>query len=104
MMSILPKKKNIFSDEAHFNLNAYVITAAAIISGCFFENKNSASITVNGDTYRIIIRELFVSAHYGIAVNSIWFQVDCTTCHIFSQSIYCINVFKFPILQYYCDL
>ena len=55
-----------------------------IIAPYFFENKDGATMTVNGDTYRTMIIDFFVPALHGIAVNDVWFQHD-------GESIYCIK-------------
>ena len=68
-------KKNIFSDEAHFDLGGYVnkqnchieepthpkratvgcgFWSKGIIGSFFFENEQGEAVTVNGDSYRAI--------------------------------------------------
>ena len=39
----------------------------------FFENEDSATITVNGDTYRTMITVFFLFAFHGIVMNDVWF-------------------------------
>ena len=77
-------KKNIFSDEAHFDFGGYVnkqdyriwgtenphayiekpmhlkrvtVLSIGIIGPFFFENKQGEAVTVNGDRYRAMLNE-----------------------------------------------
>ena len=52
-----------------------------------FSLKMSATITVNGDTYRTMSTYLFVIALHGIDVNKVYFQQDGLTCHTSQATI-----------------
>ena len=90
------QKKPIFSDEAHFDLGDYVnkqnfriwgtenpyacieiwceFSSRGIIDPFFFENKQGATVTGNGDRYRVILNE-------EEDIGNIWFQQNGATCH-----------------------
>ena len=68
------KKKNIFLDEAHFDLGGYVnkqnwpthtkrvtvrcgIWSRDIMGTFFFENEQEVAVIVNGDRYRAMLNE-----------------------------------------------
>ena len=36
---------------------------------------------VNGDTFRTMITDFFISAFHGIDVKDVWFQQEGATCH-----------------------
>ena len=53
-----------------------------------FFNEDGVTTTMNEDTYRTIINDLFfVLALDDIAMNDVWFQQDSATCHTFHATI-----------------
>ena len=47
-----------------------------------FENEDGATITVNGNTYRIMITNFFfVPTLHGIAIHNVWFYLNGGTCY-----------------------
>ena len=102
------QKKNIYSDEAHFDLGGYVnkqncrnwgtenphsyiekpthpkwftVWSRGIIGPFFFENEQGESITVNGDRYRAMLNEYLFTYIEEEDIDNIRFQQDGATCH-----------------------
>ncbi|GFW20982.1 DUF4817 domain-containing protein [Trichonephila clavipes] len=95
-------KRILFSDEAHFWLNGYVnkqncriwseanpekltgwfaLWAGGIIGPYFFKNDEGHNATVNGDRYRAMITNFFISELNNHDVQELWFQKEGTVCH-----------------------
>ncbi|GFV30863.1 DUF4817 domain-containing protein [Trichonephila clavipes] len=55
--------------------------ACGIIGSYFFKNDEGHNITVNGDQYRAMIRNFFISELNNHDVQELWFQQDGATCH-----------------------
>ena len=71
-------KKIIFSDEAHFDLGGYV---RGIFGPFFFENEQGEAVTVNGDSYRVMLNKYLFTKIEEQDIGNIWFQQDGATCH-----------------------
>ncbi|XP_073831484.1 uncharacterized protein [Musca autumnalis] len=55
--------------------------AGGVIGPYFFRNNAGEAVTVNGDRYRAMITDYFVSELDGMNVDELWFQQDGATCH-----------------------
>ena len=53
-----------------------------IIGPFFFENRQGAAVTVNGDRYRVILNEFLFTKIEEENICNIWFQQDDATCNI----------------------
>ena len=97
IMSLLLKKKIIFSDRAHFHPGGYInkqnchiwgsenpcfiyyeqllgaaCEAEATLVQSFFQNEDSANVTVNGDRFCTMLSDFFfVPALHGIYVSNV---------------------------------
>ena len=98
-------KKNIFSDEAHFDLGGYVnkqncsiwgtenphayiekpmhpktvkqwFWSRGIIGQFFFDNERGVAVTVNFDRYRAMLNEFLFTEIEEEVIGNIWFQQD----------------------------
>ncbi|GFU21553.1 uncharacterized protein TNCV_3827541 [Trichonephila clavipes] len=58
--------------------NRYIITT---LVESFFKNDEGHNVTVNGDWYRAIITNFFISELNNHDVQELWFQQDGATCH-----------------------
>ncbi|GFV53111.1 uncharacterized protein TNCV_881001 [Trichonephila clavipes] len=56
--------------------------AGGIIGPYFFKNEEGHNVTVNGDRYRAMITNIFISELNNHDVQELWFQQDGATCHI----------------------
>ena len=98
-------KKNIFSDETHFDLGGYInkqncriwgtetrthpkrvtvwcgLWSTGIIRQFFFENEQGEAVTVNGDRYRAMLNEFLFTKIEEADIGNIWFQQGFVTCH-----------------------
>ncbi|GFV06249.1 uncharacterized protein TNCV_4589081 [Trichonephila clavipes] len=102
-------KRILFSDEAHFWLNGYVnkqnrriwseanpqvyvetpLHPEKLTVWCtlwasveyFFKNDEGHNVTVNGDRYRALITNFFITELNKHDVQELWFQQDGATCH-----------------------
>ncbi|GFU70486.1 DUF4817 domain-containing protein [Trichonephila clavipes] len=52
-----------------------------IIGPYFFKNDEGHNVTVNGDRYRTLITNFFISELNNHDVQELWFQQDGVTCH-----------------------
>ncbi|GFS76059.1 putative transposable element [Trichonephila clavipes] len=57
------------------------LRAGAIIGPYFFKNDDGHNVTVNGDRYRAMITNFFISELNNHDVQELWFQQDGATCH-----------------------
>ncbi|GFU96462.1 uncharacterized protein TNCV_90351 [Trichonephila clavipes] len=55
--------------------------AGGIIGPYFFKNDEGHNVTVNGDRYRAMITNFFISELNNHDVRELWFQQDGATCH-----------------------
>ncbi|GFW80787.1 uncharacterized protein TNCV_3778671 [Trichonephila clavipes] len=55
--------------------------AGGIIGPYFFKNDEGHNVTVNGDRYRAMITNFFISELNNHDVQELWFQQDGVTCH-----------------------
>ncbi|GFT22509.1 uncharacterized protein TNCV_3274691 [Trichonephila clavipes] len=55
--------------------------AGGIIVPNFFKNDEGHNVTVNGDRYRAMITNFFISELNNHDVQELWFQQDGATCH-----------------------
>ncbi|GFU16635.1 transposable element Tcb2 transposase [Trichonephila clavipes] len=55
--------------------------AGGIIGPYFFKNDEGHNVTVNGDRYRAMITNFFISELNNHDVQELWFQQDGATCH-----------------------
>ncbi|GFV78939.1 uncharacterized protein TNCV_4346981 [Trichonephila clavipes] len=55
--------------------------AGGIIGPYFFKNDEGHNVTVNGDRYRAMITNFFISELNNHDVQELWFQQDGITCH-----------------------
>ncbi|GFV63111.1 uncharacterized protein TNCV_1345701 [Trichonephila clavipes] len=55
--------------------------AGGIIGPYFFKNDEGHNVTVNGDRYRAMIANFFISELNNHDVQELWFQQDSATCH-----------------------
>ncbi|GFY10623.1 uncharacterized protein TNCV_2194441 [Trichonephila clavipes] len=55
--------------------------AGGIIGPYFFKNDEGHNVTVNGDWYRAMITNFFISELNNHDVQALWFQQDGVTCH-----------------------
>ncbi|GFW00802.1 putative transposable element [Trichonephila clavipes] len=55
--------------------------AGGIIGPYFFKNDEGHNVTVNGDRYRVMITNFFISEWNNHDVQELWFQEDGATCH-----------------------
>ncbi|GFS54809.1 putative transposable element [Trichonephila clavipes] len=55
--------------------------AGGIIAPYFFKNDEGHNVTVNGDRYRAMITNFFISEMNNHDVQELWFQQDGATCH-----------------------
>ncbi|GFT37169.1 uncharacterized protein TNCV_1126381 [Trichonephila clavipes] len=55
--------------------------AGGIIGPYFFKNDEGHNATVNGDRYRAMITNFFISELNNHDVQELWFQQDGATCH-----------------------
>ncbi|GFU08176.1 DUF4817 domain-containing protein [Trichonephila clavipes] len=55
--------------------------AGGIIGPYFFKNDEGHNVTVNGDRYRAMITNFFISELNNHDVQKLWFQQDGATCH-----------------------
>ncbi|GFX45241.1 uncharacterized protein TNCV_3432891 [Trichonephila clavipes] len=55
--------------------------AGGIIGPYFFKNDECHNVTVNGDRYRAMITNYFISELKNHDVQELWFQQDGATCH-----------------------
>ncbi|GFV94074.1 putative DD41D transposase [Trichonephila clavipes] len=55
--------------------------ASGIIGPYFFKNDEGHNVTVNGDRYRAMITNFFISELNNHEVQELWFQQDGATCH-----------------------
>ncbi|GFY09495.1 DUF4817 domain-containing protein [Trichonephila clavipes] len=55
--------------------------AGGIIGPYFFKNDEGHNITVNGDRYRAMITNFFITELNNYDVQELWFQQDGATCH-----------------------
>ncbi|GFV27132.1 uncharacterized protein TNCV_3907411 [Trichonephila clavipes] len=55
--------------------------AGGIIGPYFFKNDEGHNVTVNGDRYRAMITNFFISELNNRDVQELWFQQDGATCH-----------------------
>ncbi|GFU35586.1 uncharacterized protein TNCV_2099021 [Trichonephila clavipes] len=55
--------------------------AGGIIGLYFFKNDEGHNVTVNGDRYRAMITNFFISELNNHDVQELWFQQDGATCH-----------------------
>lgn len=56
----------------------------------FFKDQNGATVTVNVNTYCIMIT-VFMPAVDGIVVDNVWFKQNGSTCHISYATIDLFN-------------
>ena len=79
------QKTQTWSYRSQWTYYVWVFDAAYkaeyIICSYSSENGDGTSITINGDTYRTMISERFVTALHGINKNDVWFQKDGAICH-----------------------
>ncbi|GFT31929.1 uncharacterized protein TNCV_3467971 [Trichonephila clavipes] len=61
--------------------------AGGIIGPYFFKNDEGHNVTVNGDRYRAMITNFFISELNNHDVQELWFQQDGATCHTFRATI-----------------
>ncbi|GFV32132.1 putative transposable element [Trichonephila clavipes] len=61
--------------------------AGEIIGPYFFKNDEGHNVTVNGDRYRAMIINFFISELINHDVQELWFQQDGATCHTASATI-----------------
>ncbi|GFU92479.1 transposon Tf2-11 polyprotein [Trichonephila clavipes] len=59
----------------------YALWAGGIIGPYFFKNDEGHNVTVNGDRYRAMITNFFISELSNHDVQELWFQQDGSTCH-----------------------
>ena len=52
-----------------------------VIGPFFFENENGASVTINGERYRAMIRDFVMPIIEENDMEGYWFQQDGATCH-----------------------
>ncbi|GFV21747.1 transposable element Tc3 transposase [Trichonephila clavipes] len=57
------------------------LRAGGIIGPYFFKNAEGHNVTVNGDRYRAMITNFFISELNNHDVQELWFQQDGATCH-----------------------
>ncbi|GFW83750.1 uncharacterized protein TNCV_668631 [Trichonephila clavipes] len=57
------------------------LLAGGIIGPYFFKNDEGHNVTVNGDRYRAMITNFFISELNNHDVQELWFQQDGATCH-----------------------
>ncbi|GFX55198.1 putative transposable element [Trichonephila clavipes] len=76
-------KRILFSDEAHFWLNAYVNKQNCRIwsESNPQVNDEGHNVTVNGDRYRAMITNFFIPELNNPDVQELWFQQDGATCY-----------------------
>ncbi|GFV66057.1 uncharacterized protein TNCV_1440641 [Trichonephila clavipes] len=55
--------------------------AGGIIGSYFFKNDEGHNVTVNGDRYRAMITNFFITELNNHDVQELWFQQDGATCH-----------------------
>ncbi|GFX67399.1 putative transposable element [Trichonephila clavipes] len=55
--------------------------SALIIGPYFFKNNAGHNVTVNGDRYRVMITNFFITELNNHDVQELWFQQDGATCH-----------------------
>ena len=60
--------------------------SGSIIGPYFFENKNGATITVNGDSVHTMTTDLFVVTVHGIDMNDVWFHRSLETIDLLRQT------------------
>ncbi|GFT04461.1 HTH CENPB-type domain-containing protein [Trichonephila clavipes] len=61
--------------------------AGGIIGPYFFKKDEGHNVTVNGDRYRFMITNFFISELNNHDVQELWFQQDGATCHTARASI-----------------
>ncbi|GFX48173.1 uncharacterized protein TNCV_4115081 [Trichonephila clavipes] len=55
--------------------------AGGIIGPYFFKNDEGHNVTVNGDRYRAMINNFFISELNNHDIQELWFQQEGATCH-----------------------
>ncbi|GFS80836.1 putative transposable element [Trichonephila clavipes] len=90
------------------------LLAGGIIGPYFFKNDEGHNVTVNGDRYRGMITNFFITELNNHDVKELWFQQDGATCHtvratigLFERHLWCPPNFTFWTVnwpQRSCDL
>ena len=110
IISIRPKKKFIFTDEAHFHLVGTLKSKLSVFGTqktyawsynshlksdwlvvlvdrrrnwpTFFENEHDLTVTGNGNTNYTMINDSFMHALHVVDMNDVLFHWNGATCHI----------------------
>ena len=123
--------KKIFLDEAHFNLGGYVKTQNCRVWGTenpnayiekpshclvrilvhrhnwdiFLRNVQGEAVTVNGDSYRVMLNEFFFTKIEEEDIGNIWFQQDSATWHTAEAILDGLRpVFEDPVISRRADV
>ena len=94
------QRRNIFSDEAHFDLGKYVNKQNCRIWGtenphAYIEKPTHPKHTVphNGDRYRAILNKFLFTKIEEEDVGNIWFQQDSAKCHTPNSDLILLDSF-----------
>ncbi|GFW42325.1 uncharacterized protein TNCV_1207781 [Trichonephila clavipes] len=72
----------LFSNQPKKKLTVWcALWAGGIIGPYFFKNDEGHNATVNGDRYRAMITNFFITELNNHDVQELWFQQDGATCH-----------------------